>query len=154
MDPLLAGWLTELRGSAISLDAELGSGALENLWTIAIPKDHATIGEDELMEFLREAQRVRLSQATKLRLDPVVFYVWHDEMAGQLRFSVARGTAEELPFGARVERVADLRQIVRSYLHSEFRHGIPWDQLAEAELDESEGGLEEHVVRVWAVAIT
>jgi hypothetical protein len=153
MDPLLTGWLSDLRASSISLGTAAGSGGAENLWTVALPDDRTDIGEDQLLEFVREAQRVRLLQATRAGPAPVVFYVWHDEMAGQLCFSVARGTAGDIPFSARVELVSELRQIVRSYLGSEFRRGIPWAQLETVPFDDDLGS-GEHVVHVWAVGVT
>jgi hypothetical protein len=154
MDPLLTSWLSELRESPLVLGAAPGSGGAENLWTLAIPREREDITEDQLLEFFDEALQARHSQATAMGVEPVVFYAWHDEMAGQLRFSVARGTAVDLPFAARVEPVSDLRTIIRSYLGSEYRAGIPWSDLVDVPADQAESAMEEYVVRVWAREIT
>jgi hypothetical protein len=46
-------------------------------------------------------------------------------MGGQLRFSVARGTLDHLPFGAQVESVSDVRRIVTEYL-AWYSYNEPW----------------------------
>jgi hypothetical protein len=151
MDPLLEGWLAELGSSPVVLGAAPGSGGAENLRMIDVPEG-SDIDADQLLGFLREAQRVRLSQAVRAGVTPVVFYVWHDEMAGQLRFSLARGTADSLPFGARVELVPDLRNIVESYLNSDTRRGVPWEQLEDAS-DDDDLTTQEAAVQVWVFGL-
>lgn len=153
MDSLLSGWLSDLERTPLRLGTAPGSGGAENLWSVAIPSERAEIGEEELMRFLREAQRVRLSQAIAMGAGSVVFYVWHDEMAGQLRFSVARGTVADLSFAARVEQVSDLGVVVRSYLMSENRNGIPWRDFADVPVGSANSPAEDNAVQVWACGL-
>ena len=150
MHPLLQISIAELRLSPIVLGTEPGSGGAENLWSVTLPDE---IDEPQLVEFLREALRVRQLQASDVGCLSVVFYVWHDEMAGQVRFSLARGTAHDLPFTSPVELVSELNEIAQSYVRSEYRRGIPWDQLDEVHsfVDED---IETHAVRVWATQLT
>lgn len=150
MNSLLESWLSELRESPLQLGDSVGSGALENLWTLAFPKE---VTEAEILEFLLHAHGIRLSQVVAGE-GPVVFYVWHDAQAGQIRFSTARGTTDVLPFGARVQLVTDLEEIVRSYLRFDHRDGVPLEELEETEFVDPADVAGNDVVRDWATAVT
>lgn len=71
----------------------------------------------------------------------------------QIRFSTATGTRDVLPFGARVDVVTDVRDVVRSYPRSEGRDEVPFRQRDESILVNPDHASGNHVVRVWAAAI-
>jgi hypothetical protein len=152
MDSLLTRWLDELRRDPVHLGPDPGSGAQENLWSVNIPTDRSDLTAEHLVEFLLEAQRCRLQQATRTAPGPVVFYVWHDEMAGQLRFSVARGTLAQLPFAAPVEIVSDIGEIVTGYLASRYRDGIPIAEFVPDSFRPAESSKD--TVRVWGICVS
>jgi hypothetical protein len=153
MHPLLRRWLKELESEPVHLGPDPGSGAQENLSFLSIPSDRSDITADQLVEFLRAAQRCRIQQATRTGGGPVVFYAWHDEMAGQLRFSVARGTLADLPFRDRVEIVSDVREIAAEYLASRYRDGIPYAELVPVPF-RAEEEPSDAKVRVWGISIS
>lgn len=84
---------------------------------------------EELVQFLREAAALRLQTAMKRSMMPATFYAWHDVQAGQLRFSTINGPEESLPFGAPIRLVRDPEIVVREFLESGTRDGIPWSEL-------------------------
>jgi hypothetical protein len=76
-----------------------------------------------------------------------VFYVWHDELAGQLRSNTTSVPADQLPFGIPVVPTA-LEKIVEGYLRSPGF--IPWTDLKPAARPQDQ---QELVVEVWSVDV-
>ncbi|MDQ7906394.1 hypothetical protein RB614_17915 [Phytohabitans sp. ZYX-F-186] len=56
---------------------------------------------------------------------PAVFYVWHDDRAGQLRCGVTSRPPADLPFGADYRLTGDLTQIVAAYLLADPKSAVP-----------------------------
>lgn len=130
MNRLLQSWLDELRADGLHLSEEAGSGARENLGCVSLPSLEQ-VGVGELVTFLQSALEVRRELAAAQPFGPVTFYAWHDEMAGQLRFSTACCPSSALPFSAKVLLVHDPHLIVAAFVQSPFREGIPWNELGE-----------------------
>jgi hypothetical protein len=154
MNADLQQWLSELRHDGIVFAGDHG-GADANLWSISLPSTSA-IPADDLATFVLAAAAVRAELVALQGIAPVTFYAWHDEMAGQLRFSTARCTSDSLPFSAAIQLVDHPAEIVRCFLSSPYRDGLPWATLrAGAGGDQASEGRahEEHdddVLRVWA----
>ena len=150
----LDAWLEELHSDGIYLAEEPGSGARENLWCISLPEELG-LQESDLVEFLYRAMEVRRNLAKAQPVRPATFYAWHDDMAGQLRFSTAHCNNDNLPFGAATVLVADPDEIVREFLDSPYLHGIPWEELKEVPYDEPEESLPQPPpFAVWSVELT
>lgn len=60
---------------------------------------------------------------------PALFYLWHDDRAGQLRCGITSRPAEDLPFGSEYRLTTDLAAIVAGYLLTDPKAAVP------AELD-------------------
>jgi hypothetical protein len=153
MNAELEQWLAELRVEDLVFADDSG-GANKNLWTISIPR-LSSFGVGELVGFLLEAAAIRRELVKAQALQPITFYVWHDEMAGQLRFSTAVCTRESLPFGAAVCLVEHPAEIVRACTDSPYRDGIPWTELelsspVDASDFEAQSPRESKPVTVWA----
>ena len=152
---LLQEWLSKIRREQLVLSEVPGAGANENLWCVAIPST-ANVDVDELVTFLRSASAVRRDIVHEQNAHPVSFYAWHDDMAGQLRFSTARCTTSALPFGCPIELVDDPEPVVREFLQSGLRDGIPWREL-KADLRDAAGGPDDSghspALKVWAIQL-
>ena len=151
MNLLLQSWLEELRADGLHLSGDHG-GANQNLWSISLPSGEQ-ITADDVLAFLQSAVDIRRELAASQALRPVTFYAWHDEMAGQLRFSTACCTRAELPFRATILLVDAPNEIVGAFMRSPFRDGIPWDALHETppEGADAERTNDTPSLRVWAV---
>jgi hypothetical protein len=128
-------------------------GGVENMWTITLGKASGATPE-EVIAYVRRARDIRRDQLVEADGSPVSFYLWSDDLAGELRFSVCRRTPDNLPFGCTVDLVADPEVIVRAYLESPYRDGIPWSELTPVddgeELDADDDEDEEYRLDVWA----
>ena len=83
------------------------------------------------------------------------FYMWFDEMAGQLRFNMLSGHVVQLPFGCHVEKISSVEQIIDAFLSSRYLHGIPADELeADAWIDEQDDDDEQYTLPVYVEYIT
>ncbi|MFC5267698.1 hypothetical protein ACFPJ1_36755 [Kribbella qitaiheensis] len=117
----------------------------ENTWLLDCPAvERTSLTTAEVVaafEHCANGLQRRLPQSTQ-----VVFYVWHDQQAGQLRCSTTSISADRLPFGARVVPTP-LEKIVEEFLAAPGF--ISWAELQEAdEADEPEPE-PEWTVEVW-----
>lgn len=146
-------WLEELRNESLAFPSDPLGGASANMWCLSFPPEDTLVAGD-LVEFLVDVAAVRRELVAAHNADPVTFYAWHDEVAGQLRFSTARCSPDSLPFGYRVRLVDDPAEIVEDFLASPYRDGIPWtdvdDESDSAEVARNEQG---HLM-VWAQLLT
>lgn len=63
---------------------------------------------------------------------PWIFYAWHDEAAGALRFSLVPGRpGSQLPFSAEVEILDDPSMVCEAFLSGS--DVIPWGDLQESD---------------------
>ena len=145
--------LKDLLLEQVGLPDSSQSNCETNLVRIGFPSTERVSGED-LVQFLREAASLRLQTALKRSMTPATFYAWHDVQAGQLRFSTICETEESLPFGAPIRVVRDPEIVVREFLESEYRDGIP---LSELRPDDGSPELpyytSESPLLVWAVCV-
>jgi hypothetical protein len=149
--PLFQEWLDELRADGLKLSAEFGAGASQNLWSVSLPSTEA-IAVQDVLEFLKSAMAIRRELASLQSVRPVAFYAWHDEMAGQLRFSTACCTRERLPFRAKVQLVDDPLEVVTAFLQSPYRDEIPWNEFENStRKDPTDASSDKVDLKVWAV---
>ncbi|MEV6282866.1 hypothetical protein [Kribbella sp. NPDC051770] len=96
------------------------------------------------------AEALRLRLAAEGHHAPAVFYVWHDEMAGQLRCSTTSYPADQLPFGCTVVPTT-LESIAADFLRAPGY--IPWSDLHPADNEDDED-TREWTVEVWTTPVT
>lgn len=153
VNPVFQAWLCELKADGLQLSAAHGAGAHENLWAISWPSsEHLVLSE--IVEFLWSALKIRRELAALQSVRPVCFYAWHDEMAGQLRFSSACCTRATLPFGAQISLVDDPDPIAAEFIRSHYRDGIQNSELEQASFEEPSSSVSAFVLRVWAVELS
>jgi len=99
-----------------------------NMWAISLSAD-AHVAEQELLLFITSLLRiVRQQLITVPTQSTATFYMWFDEMAGQLRFNVISGRISTLPFGCTVVVKNSPQPIVQSFLASNYTQGIPFEE--------------------------
>ena len=151
MNADLHQWLSELRTDGVVFADEYG-GANANLWSISLPSTSA-VSVDDLAAFVLAAAAIRAELVAVLDVAPITFYAWHDEMAGQLRFSTALCTCESLPFAVGIQLVEHPEEVVRRFLSSPYRDGVPWSTMrtdGAHSPDEVAEEAEGDVLQVWA----
>jgi len=109
-----------------------------NHWSLSAPTD--IISQTTITDFLEFIQKVKdnyKNQLDKSLLDiDLIFYLWFDEMAGQLRFNFINSNHNKLPFGCKLKHTDRPEEIVDQYLKSKYHEGIPWNELETIETPE------------------
>lgn len=76
----------------------------------------------------------------------MIFYLWFDEQALQLRFNLISDFHERLPFGCQLNILPTPEPILDRYLHYPYHETIPWEDLQEVSEGERAPDAEEPVV--------
>lgn len=109
-----------------------------NNWILSAPTD--IISQTTTTDFLEFIQKVKdnyNNQLDKSQLDiDLIFYLWFDEMAGQLRFNFINSNHGKLPFDCKLKLTDSPEEIVDKYLKSQYHDGIPWNELETIETPE------------------
>ena len=128
---VLRRWFGEVQRRPPVLVGDPEGVAEENLWAFGIESDsREAFSEQELSRFLRAVAALWKEAPSRSRqADPSswCFYAWHDEMSGQLRFSLVPGVGvKDLPFSCTV-REASAEEVSRAFLGGESV--IPYSEL-------------------------
>lgn len=109
-----------------------------NHWILSASAD--IISQTTTIDFLEFIQKVKdnyKNQLDKSQLDiDLIFYLWFDEMAGQLHFNFINSNHDKLPFGCKLKYTDRPEEIVDQYLKSKYHEGIPWNELETIETQE------------------
>ena len=105
----------------------------ENMLSFTISKKYlAKLKVTDFISFLSRIKENRKSQLNVSRtISDLIYYIWHDEMAGQLRVNFINSNHSELPFGANLEFTSNEVDIIDEFLHSEYLNEITWDKLSD-----------------------
>ena len=137
-------YLTE---STEELHKEIG----QNMWQISIASETAqAITVSEFSQFINQVIQNRKEQLnawagnTKL-----LFYIWLDEQAAQLRFNFINSKHGRPPFGAKLERVESQDEIIHNFLNYQYLDGIPIDSLRFITEEDDDDIEEEYVLKIY-----
>ncbi len=144
-DPaFFVGHLAEVTEDSIyigSSEADLDEELRLNMWSISITGEQAkTLTEDDFLAFIAEVLLDRRQQV-KGADHGMIFYLWFDEMACQLRFNLISDFHLHLPFECRLEQVHTPVLIVREFLESAYHDGIPFREVQEIEQNDEVSAL-------------
>ncbi len=78
----------------------------------------------------------------------LIFYCYHDEQAGQLRFNIISAAHSKLPFGRKYSETT-LEKVIKDFINDTNDGTIPWDELVLVSKDESEISEEEFILKVY-----
>jgi hypothetical protein len=109
-----------------------------NLWILKAPPDIVVqTTTADFLEFIQNIKDNYKRQLDKSQLDiNLIFYLWFDEFAGQLRFNFINSNHDKLPFGCKLKYTEKPEEIVEKYLNSQYHEGIPWNEFETLETPE------------------
>lgn len=117
---------------------EVNEEIKHNHWVLTAPSD--IVAQTTTADFLEFIQRVKGNykiQLDKSSLDiDLIFYLWFDEIAGQLSFNFINSNHDKLPFGCKLKHTDKPEEIVDQFLKSKYHEGIPWNELETIETPE------------------
>jgi hypothetical protein len=102
-----------------------------NHWILSFPEVMVSQSTtNDFLEFLQKVKDNSKFQLDKSQLDvDLIFYLWFDEMVGQLSFNFINSNHEKLPFSCKLKYTEKPEEIVDQYLKSKYHEGIPWNEL-------------------------
>ncbi|MFV9482276.1 hypothetical protein ACNI3T_00485 [Christiangramia sp. ASW11-125] len=105
----------------------------ENMLSFTISKKYlAKLKVTDFISFLSRIKENRKSQLNVSKtISDLIYYIWHDEMAGQLRVNFINSNHSELPFEADLEFTSNEVEIIDEFLHSKYLNEITWDKLSD-----------------------
>ncbi len=117
---------------------EINEEINNNHWILSVPADiifQATT--TDFLEFIQKVKDYYKNQLENSQLDiDLIFYMWFDEMAGQLRFNFINSNHDNLPFDCKLKHIDRPEEIIDQYLKSKYHEGIPWNELETIETPE------------------
>ena len=88
----------------------------------------------ELMDFFHRVIGNRKQQILNSKHEHgMLFYVWFDWMALQLRFCLISEFHEKLPFGCEIKILDELEPILHEFIDFPYHDGIPFEEGSEVE---------------------
>jgi len=148
-------WLTEVSTDCILLNPDdINAEAHGNLWSFTLSSEQvAAVSKTDVVDFIQTVAASRGEWLTTHASGPMLFYCWHDEQAGQLRFSLVSAKHGHLPFGCEVVAADQLGTIVQSFLGSSYLGGIPWSELRLQSDDGTASKSSSNVLPVWSTRL-
>ena len=105
----------------------------ENMLSFTVSKEQRTnLTNTDFINFLSRIKNNIKSQlnVSKTNSD-LIYYIWYDEMAGQLRINFINANHSKLPFEAELEFTSNEVEIVNEFLESEYLDEITWNKLSD-----------------------
>jgi len=110
---------------------EVNEEISQNHWAFSVPTEIASqMTTTDFLDFIEEIEDNYKHQLNNSDIDvDLIFYMWFDEMAGQLRINFINSNHKSLPFGCKLEFTEQPAEIVQKFLESNYLDGIPWEEL-------------------------
>ena len=111
-------------GSSIEdLDKEIST----NMWRITLEQELASqIRTNDFIDFFNKVITNRQDQInTSHEQHGMIFYLWFDLLASQLRFNLISSIHQKLPFGCDVKLLDKMELIIEEFLAYPFLNGLP-----------------------------
>ena len=126
-----------------------------NLWILSAPTEIISqMTTTYFLEFIQNVKDNSKNQLDKSKLDiDLIFYLWFDEMAGQLRFNFINSNHDKLPFGCKINHTDRPEEIVDKYLKSQYHDGISWNELETPEKIVESGSEEVELVDNFVLTV-
>lgn len=121
-----------------SAETDLAEEVNRNMWWISVTRHQAeTLTQEDFRTFVDEVTENRHRQVEQAEAGHgLIFYLWFDEQACQLRFNLVSDFHDRLPFGCSLKYVETPDEIIESFLKSPYHDGIPLTRSRRDPLDE------------------
>lgn len=131
VDPLFIGDNEE------DIDQEIAN----NSWSMSISNELGT--QLTVKDFIDFFEKVIFNRRKQIKISNnctgMLFYVWFDWQAAQLRFNLISDYYSKLPFGCVIETIDNLEPIIEEFLSFPYHDGFPVEEVS----GEDEGTEEE-----------
>lgn len=105
---------------------DLDKETAENTWSVSMGQELANaFTMEELVSFFTQVQTNRKEQIVQTSNHSMIFYVWFDWQAAQLKFSLISDFHEKLPFGGNYKTIERIEPIIAEFLQFQFHDGFP-----------------------------
>jgi hypothetical protein len=115
-----------------------------NCWYLGATFD--IIAQATITDFLEFIQKVKESYKNQLNNSQfdidLIFYLWFDEMTGQLCFNFINSNHDKLPFACKLKHTDKQEEIIDKFRNSKYLEGIPHDELEEIDTPEKMAEIE------------
>ena len=148
-------WLKDVASDDVVVNhSNIEAEACGNLWSFSLSLEEAAdVSVADVEEFAANVAESRRDGLLRRGAGPMLLYWWHDEQAGQLRFSLVSTVHGRLPFGCEVLAVARLGEIAGDWLRSPHVSGIRRDELFRVTSDQQAPEPIRLVLRVWSLQL-
>jgi hypothetical protein len=110
-----------------------------NTWSISVSNELGTqLSVKDFINFFGEVISNRRKQI-KISKKSMLFYVWFDWQAAQLKFNLISDYDSKLPFSCEIETIDNFEAIIEEFLSFPYHNGFPVEVIS----DEDEGIEEE-----------
>ena len=121
VDPLFIG------DSKDDIDQEI----LNNTWSISVSNELSIqLSVKDFIDFFGEVISNRNKQI-KISNKGMLFYVWFDWQAAQLRFNLISDYDSKLPLSCEIETIDNLEPIIEEFLSFPYHDGFPVEEIFE-----------------------
>ncbi|MGN7411654.1 hypothetical protein [Paenibacillus sp. SAF-068] len=112
-----------------SSDSELQKEIETNMWYISISEEMSNeVNLGDFRSFIMNVIANRQNQINRSnKQNGMIFYLWFDSMASQLRFNLISDSNRELPFRCKIQNVSELDEIIDLFLKSNVNGEITQD---------------------------
>jgi hypothetical protein len=127
-----------------------------NMWCISTSSELAkTLTIDDLSAFIDRVISNRKEQIKSQKsVVNMLFYLWFDEQASQIRFNVISDDETGLLFGCEIIPINDYTPIIESFLGHPYHDGIPLESGVEIDFDEGkEFDVQEYSLKVYCIKL-
>lgn len=143
-------WLDEVGSDPVIIfPDDISAEARGNLWSFSLSEaQSATVRAADVLRFAERVLEARRAWLCARNANSMLCYWWHDDQAGQLRFSLVSTSHGRLPFGCSVAAAPNLQSIVQPWLASTHPHLVPWSELQPT--SNEEGEMPRSPLAVWS----
>ena len=134
-----------------SSKGELNKEIRNNFWSISIENDLLKhIKTEDFVLYFNEVIANRKTQIKEsLEEQGMIFYLWFDVMANQLRFNLISDFHEQLPFGCELHEIEKIEGIIDEFLKSQTNQRMILEEINEEQTDEEQIDEEKYVLNIY-----
>ena len=125
-----------------------------NMWRISVCSELANaLTVEDLSAFFDRVISNRKEQVRLLKpIADMLFYLWFDEQASQIRFNVISDAETGLPFVCKIALTNNYNVILKNFLEHPFHDGIPLENMQDIDFN-GEYDSESYSLNVYCVTL-